>query len=429
MSQVSEIHITAVVSVRQRHGFVIINQDGKDRVGIPNIDNHVDQLEPRLPEEEIYRRTGRWPTGLFVGPRLQWVKKADPDLWTDVASVTSLSDWIGWRLTGRLVYEYSQATETALLDVRTRQWDISLCDAWEVDRSLLPELAMAGVSLGQIGKDSARALGLPVGVPVIIGAADTQCSVHAIPARIGDVVIIAGSTTPVVRMVGEAILDANARLWTNCHLTPQQWLIESNCGVTGSNYEWVCRALYSDGGYAVMEREMRDASHLNGCHTALGPGPMVAKSGFPPGWGVLFLPRPIPFTLSRAFLASSVLWDMACAIRANVEQLDSIVPLHKKYRIWGVGGGFQSATLWQMITNLLQCPVSSIAGGHQASLLGAARLAMTGGGQQPNHNVDIWEFSHPSMPPNEVDKAYRNWQCWHDKMTVINQKVMRGDRM
>lgn len=424
LTRVPSLTVTAIVSVSQRHGFVIIDRNGQDRLGIPNIDNRVDALTPHLTEMQIYQLTGRWPNGLFVGPRLQWLRNRDRKLWSSLEYVTSLSDWIGWRLTGRLAYEFSQATETALLNIHERRWDQTLFDAWAIDSSVVPELAIAGETLGALQRESARALGLAPGIPVIIGGADTQCAVHAVPAHVGDVIIVAGSTTPVVQLVDDPVLDTQARVWTNCHLSSDYWLVESNCGVTGSSYEWVCRTLFANEGYAAMEQEMRDRENQTPlCQAIMGPGAMSAKSGFPPGWGALFIPSPLSLALSRADIASSVLWDMACAIRANLEQIDGLAPVTQRRRIWGVGGGFQSATFRRMVTTLLQSALYSVPGSHQASLLGAARLARR---RTDDHEVAVWDFERSSFPQTQVEDTYRQWNYWHNEVSAINSRFADG---
>jgi xylulokinase len=80
-----------------------------------------------------------------------------------------------WRLTGAYHTDPSDGSGALLLDVRRRDWSAEVLAALEIDVSKLPPLQPSDAVVGQLSRQAAEALGLPAGIPVVTGAADTAC--------------------------------------------------------------------------------------------------------------------------------------------------------------------------------------------------------------------------------------------------------------
>ena len=61
----------------------------------------------------------------FTASKILWLKKHEPKNFARLATVLLPHDYLNFWLTGERVMEYGDASGTALLDVRKRQW----CDA------------------------------------------------------------------------------------------------------------------------------------------------------------------------------------------------------------------------------------------------------------------------------------------------------------
>src|SRR5699024_1566776 len=87
--------------------------------------------------------------------------------------------------------------------------------------------------------------------------------------------------------------------------------------------------------------------------------------------GGFIFDAPVSHQLSRSCFAKAILWDIACCIKENYDQLCDVVT-HQPDYVWACGGGFQSHTFCQYIANLLQKEVRIRSGFRQASVTGGA---------------------------------------------------------
>src|SRR5699024_189151 len=102
-------------------------------------------------------------------------------------------------LSGSMVYEHSQASETNLYDVQNKKWDGSLCESFKISSSVLPPLAYAGEELGSILPEISAEWKVEE-VKVLVGGADTQMAINSTAPELNDLVIVAGTTTPIVKV-------------------------------------------------------------------------------------------------------------------------------------------------------------------------------------------------------------------------------------
>ncbi|HEY2793122.1 MAG TPA: rhamnulokinase family protein, partial [Micromonosporaceae bacterium] len=89
-----------------------------------------------------------------------------------------MPDLLGYWLTGRIGAEVTNASTTALLDVRTRSWSSELCADAHLPTALLPTLRSPGDPIGTTRPETG--LGLPV---VAVCSHDTASAVLAVPAE------------------------------------------------------------------------------------------------------------------------------------------------------------------------------------------------------------------------------------------------------
>ncbi len=71
---------------------------------------------------EFHERTGHFPAPLFTASRLLWMADSAPELLGRAHAVLGLSDWLAYRLSGKMVAEPSVASESGLFEVSARRW-------------------------------------------------------------------------------------------------------------------------------------------------------------------------------------------------------------------------------------------------------------------------------------------------------------------
>ncbi|MCX8108284.1 MAG: FGGY family carbohydrate kinase, partial [Verrucomicrobiae bacterium] len=165
----------------QQHGFVALDKNGQvirpaklwcDTVTAPEC-------------EEIMEAIGGFDATIaalgnpvlpgYTASKILWLKKHEPDNYARLATVLLPHDFINWWLTGRAVMEYGDASGTALLDVRTKQWcqtAINAIDPHLADK--LPPLIPSDQPVGTLQPAAAKALGLTREVLVSAGGGDNM---------------------------------------------------------------------------------------------------------------------------------------------------------------------------------------------------------------------------------------------------------------
>ena len=365
----SNVHIAALTATSQREGVVALDRDGRPLIGMSNHDNRGREWESLVVDKDrMYALTGRYPTALFSALKLVGLRERKTDLWNRVASFTSISDWVQFQFSGVLGYEHSQASETLLYDVGSKSWSAELCKVFALSSSLLPPLMPSGTVLGKILPEVAGELNIAMEALVVVGGADTQLAVHSLQPDTNDVVIVSGTTTPIIKVVDSYIVDDQQRTWTGRYIDDDSFMLEANAGVTGLNYQRLKEIFYPNEQYEVIEQEL-DAASYSQCVASLGS--LVADEDTPLTKGGFIFNAPVSHQLTRGGFVFAILWDIACSIYENYNALCS-VSVHEQDYIWACGGGVQSRKLRQFIANLTGKKVRIKDTYRQSSALGGA---------------------------------------------------------
>ncbi len=363
--------VRALTATSQREGIVLLGKNGESLVGLPNIDHRGREWENVLPDKTIvYKLTGRYPTSLFSAFKLLGIKKRWNELWQNCVSFVSISDWVEFKLSGVVKYEHSQASETLLYDVEHRQWSNDLCDLFSLDRSLLPELKNSGTILGPILPGIAASFNISKDAVVVVGGGDTQLAIRSTQPAVEDIVIVSGTTTPIVKLVDNWLLDAQQRTWTSRDIVPGRLVFEANAGVTGLNFQRLKEIFYPNENYSEIEQELA-ATKDAFCMASLGS--LVADEKTPLIKGGFVFPTPVSHQLTRGHFVWATILDIACSIAGNYKILCDVAGNATDY-VWACGGGLQSVALRSLLAGLLNKKVQVRKGFEQASVIGGALI-------------------------------------------------------
>jgi glycerol kinase len=89
-------------------------------------------------KEPLFReRTGLVLDPYFSGTKMEWlIREAGVD---PSAAFGTIDSWLVFKLTGRHVTDYSNASRTLLFDIRKLSWDRELCELLSVEADSLPD--------------------------------------------------------------------------------------------------------------------------------------------------------------------------------------------------------------------------------------------------------------------------------------------------
>ncbi len=416
-------NIDCVATTSQRHGLVLLDGDGNELHGGPNIDARGAMMQFIIEdalEERYHEITGCWPPLMFGPTRVAWFEEEEPEIFDSIAHLLPINDWITYRLSGVTVTEPSSASGTGFFDIEKGTWSTEVTSAVGIDTSILPKIHKAGEVVGEVSMEAENDCGLPQGLAVAQGGTDTHCALLACQAQIGDVTVIAGSTTPVMTIMDKKFCAPEQKVWTSRHIIPGFWTMESNATLTGAYIEWVvgllcehaenkerCKKKIYDNFVEIL-KDIPQGS--NETMIALGPSIMDCQKITDIPLARMFFPQPaLPqvIPLSSANLINAVIENIAYAVRGNVEQLEG----YSEIQVVKTVGGTTKSSVWgNILANVLGKPVE-IPIQPEGSLLGAGICASVGAGWYKNLDEASREMVswHPRVEPDEKAEDYQSY--------------------
>ncbi len=306
----------------------------------------------------------------MAGPMLAWLARHERQAYAATRWALQPKDWLRAQLTGEFATEPSDASATLLYDLTTDAWDGEIVEALGLDAAKLPPiLPRAAERAGLLTADAARTLGLPAGIPVAAGAADTAAA--ALGSGLvtpGAVQLTIGTGAQIVKPVAalpEPLPDSPVT-----HLyraaTDTGWYAMGAVLNGGLTLRWVCRVLgadwpelYASAALSPRPDDPMFLPHLHGERTPyLDPGLRGAWTNLGPRH-------------DRSDLLRAALEGVAFAVR---DALGHVVGPGDGVTYLRIAGGGTTDPAWrQLLADILGhalAPVDVAA----ASGLGAARL-------------------------------------------------------
>lgn len=162
----------------------------------------------------------------------------NPGLRHQVRSYLHANGWLALRLTGERAFDVANASFTGLFGTLTdRQWSSRWCEFFRVEPAWLPPAVCGSTTLGGLRPAAAAELGLPKGLPVKLGTADTSCAMLAAGMRAGDLLHVVG-TTQVVAALSERPVP-NPKLLTRLLGVGEAFIQVTHNPVGGTALDWL----------------------------------------------------------------------------------------------------------------------------------------------------------------------------------------------
>jgi len=313
----------------------------------------------------------------FTAPKLVWVARHEPDIFTRVARVLLPKDYLRLWLTGEAVAEMSDAAGTSWLDVGKRDWSDDLLAATQMTRAQMPRLVEGSEVSGQIRDELAARWGLPKGVVVAGGGGDNAASAVGVGVvKAGDAFVSLG-TSGVLFAASDAYQpDPATAVHTFCHALPGTWHQMGVILAAADAFNWFAR---------ITEKS---PATLTG---VFGPLQAPGRTLFLPYLGGERTPHNdadirgsflhLDHATDQSAMTRAVLEGVTHAIRDSYDALS--VTGTRINRLIAVGGGSKSDYWVQAIATSLDLPVELPVAGDFGGAFGAARLglmAATGAG-------------------------------------------------
>jgi xylulokinase len=320
----------------------------------------------------------RASTSTCWAANLMWVQENEPEVWKNVRSVCMLNSYIAMRMTGELAIDPTQASYSGLMDVKQAepQWHPDLMRLWKTPAEYLPPIVHGAQHLGQVTPDIAALTGIPVGVAVALGVADTASAAFAMQLRENGQAFESVGTSGVITFCMDQP-DFEAGFLNRHHVYPKRWLAHGAMSTLGGSFGWLQSKIWP---------EVKSLAELE----------RLAQESLPGANGLIFLPylagerSPIwDSEASAAWIGLRLGHTRGDMIRAVFEGtafgLRQIMELAERkwglrpMRMVGVGGGSHSR-FWAQIKADILCLEYGTTEFQDAGALGAAMLGAIAGG-------------------------------------------------
>jgi xylulokinase len=347
----------------QMHGLVAL--DGAGRVLRPAIlwndqrtATEAAEIEDRIGLERLIELTGNRALTGFTAPKLLWLRRHEPDVYSRIESILLPKDYVRLRLLGERAIDVADASGTLLFDVARRRWSDDVLKALGIPERWLPPVYESPAVPGAAGAGDQAAAAVGVGVD-----------------RPGPISVVLGTSGVVFSALPSFAVDPQARAHVFCHAVPGVWHAMGVMLSAAGSLRWFRDVLGGPEGYDALLAEAER-------------WPATVE-------GLLFLPylagerTPHADPNARgAFAGLSVRHDRGALVRAVLEgvayglrdSLELLRQLGVEPTVGRVSGGGARSVLWlRILSSVLQLPLerTDVEAG---SAFGAALLAGVGAG-------------------------------------------------
>lgn len=183
--------------------------------------------------------------GGITGVVFRHLIKAEPKLKRTVRHYLHLNGWLGKLFTNEMTFDPANACFSGLCaSMKGQAWSSPWCSYFEVDQAWLPPIQDGKVALGQLTTDATKDLGIPGGVPVKVGTADTSSALLAAKLGDGDVLHVVGTTQVLATLTSKP--QPNPRRLTRPLGVGESFLHVTHNPVGGVALDWLHQLCFRD---------------------------------------------------------------------------------------------------------------------------------------------------------------------------------------
>ncbi len=141
----------------------------------------VDEAFKTMPKEKIYGITGIQFMELNTLFQLISLKRQRPWMLDRADKMLFMPDLFAYMLTGKMCAEYSIASTSQLIDIKTNGWSKEILQAFGIKESIFAPIVKPGTVLGELTDEICEECGVEK-VPVIsVCGHDTQSAIASVP--------------------------------------------------------------------------------------------------------------------------------------------------------------------------------------------------------------------------------------------------------
>lgn len=198
----------------------------------------IEALTAEFGQAEILQRAGTLLSSQAVGPKLEWVRRHEPEVFERATGWYGSNSYIAAKLTGEYVLDHHTASQCdPLYATRDFAWN----EPWAqriCGHLPLPRLVWPSDVVGTVTREAAAATGVPAGTPVSAGTVDAYSEAFSVGVRRpGDQMLMYGSTMFLVQIIDE--YHSDPALWTTAGIEHGSLALAAGTSTAGSLIGWL----------------------------------------------------------------------------------------------------------------------------------------------------------------------------------------------
>ncbi len=347
-----------------------------------------------------------------------WFREAFPEEHKRIAKYVMLNGYMIGKMSGVLVEEakidYSLIAWTGMADIGARRWSEKICQDLGVDLSLLPRIVSCTAVGGYLAEQTAKELGLPAGIPLVVGAGDkvSGCTGAAVFGD-GDLIFEAASYGAVSCHVPEVRLDLERRCYDVIgSIDDKSFYAHKYIQGSGISIDWFVDNFFLENGmdkkaaFRKAEELAKDIPPGSGRMMGIG---LLGGSAMPFDSEMKGLFMGHTWSHGKGHFYHALLEGFSYDLALTLSSIQGQYPECTGKRIKLIGGGARSSVWPQMLADVTGHAFVRL-GREDVALWGAAVLAAAGIGEVK----DIRALTREHVETKEVflpdEKRHRSYE-------------------
>ena len=439
--------IAAVSSTSMREGIVLYDAGGAEIWACANVDaragDEVTQLK-RIDsslEKELYLESGQ-TFALGALPRLLWVKNKLPGVYSKIARMGMLNDWIIYRLSGVLAVEPSNGSTTGIFNLANRTWDKSISRRCGIRDDIFPDVLECGTIVAKVSKAGSASSGLAEGTPLVVGGGDCQLGTIGVGVTgANEAVVFGGSFWQYEYNVatgssGTGICSPQCDVRVNCHAVEKLWQYEALAFNPGLVMRWYRDAFCAEEKRLAAEKNTDPYAVMDALAEKIPPGSYGMICTFSDVMNYINWKHAAPGFMN--FELNQEKFNKVTFYRAIMENTALVTLAHLRLveaatgkcpeKIVFAGGASKSGVWSQILADVLCLPVE-VPVVKEATALGAAIMAGKGIGlysgikEAARELVKIEKVYYPNRENREIyEQAYGQWKAAYPPLLRLSDE-------
>lgn len=331
-------------------------------------------------------------------------------------------DYLNFKLSGKNITDYTNASTTGFLDFRTGKLNKELIADLDLNEDFLPEIKRADSIMGSLSSKAASELNLPAGIPIINGAGDVGASTLGAGAwSEGDIYCYLGTTGWLA--APSKTISANKNLFSLTNFDGANYIIAGAVLNAGQAYDWFLRNILAKEKLTAadyqqielkLEKRLTEVKkplfipYLNGERS-----PLKVKNE-----NGIFLNLAAETDLTE--MLKAVLEGVSFSLKHNLEAMDLGGLASNQINL--IGGGSKSSIWPQLLADILNREVNILNLEEAAPSLGTAMIALKALGEIEDYQALINQFEvknkvHPRQDYlDQYADKYQEYRKYVDKL-------------